>query len=128
MAKFKFGPPPKDFTRTIQFQTLSGNKEEFDVTFNYRTRKEFGELFDEMVAAAKARGGASGPEEVSMSAVMDATSGDNSQYLLKALAGWDLDQELNEANAKRLANEFPAAANAIMEAYRAACLEGRLGN
>jgi hypothetical protein len=42
--------------------------------------------------------------------------------------GWDLDEELNVANLERLADELPGAVMAIMEDYRAACCEGRLGN
>lgn len=80
-----------------------------------------------MTAAAKGRG-LKDKEDLSMSEIMDATTGDNGQYLLKAISSWELEDDLNEANAERLSNEFPAAANAIMEAYRSACLEGRLGN
>ena len=127
MAKWKFGAPPKNFPGTIKFKDLNGVAQEFEVTFNFRTRKEFGALFDEMTAAAKGRG-LKDKEDLSMSEIMDATTGDNGQYLLKAISSWELEDDLNEANAERLSNEFPAAANAIMEAYRSACLDGRLGN
>ena len=52
----------------------------------------------------------------------------NAGYLINALDGWDLDEELNVANLERLADELPGAVMAIMEDYRAACCEGRLGN
>ena len=127
MAKFKFGAPPKTFKRNIKFETLEGVKEDFDVVFNYRSRKEAGALFDEMLSAAKARG-AQNRDDMTMTEIMEATTGDNSKYLIKALASWEFEQELNDVNAERLANEWPGAAGAIMEAYRTACLEGRLGN
>ncbi|HMZ01469.1 MAG TPA: phage tail assembly chaperone [Burkholderiaceae bacterium] len=128
MAKFKFGAPPKTFKRNIKFETLEGVKEDFDVVFNYRSRKEAGALFDEMLSAAKARGAGKDKDDLTMTEIMEATTGDNSKYLLKALHSWELEQDLNEASAERLANEWPGAANAIMEAYRTACLEGRSGN
>ncbi|MDR0275932.1 MAG: phage tail assembly chaperone [Burkholderiaceae bacterium] len=129
MAKFKFGAPPKTFKRNIKFKTLEGVDENFDVTFRFRTRKEFGVLIDEMSSAARERGAkARDGEELTLAEIMAATTGDNGKYLLKALEGWELESELNEANAERLCNEFPAAAGAIMEAYRVACAEGRLGN
>lgn len=129
MAKFKFGTPPKTFSRNIKFEVLDGSKENFDVTFHYRTRKEFGVMFDEMASAAKARGlKDKNKDDLTMTEVMEATTGENSKYLLKTLAGWELEQEMNEENVERLSNEYPAAANAIMEAYRTACLEGRSGN
>ena len=128
MAKFKFGAPPKTFKRNIKFDTLEGVKEDFDVVFNFRSRKEAGVLFDEMLSAAKARGAGKDKDDMTMTEIMEATTGNNSKYLIKALASWEFEQELNDVNAERLANEWPGAAGAIMEAYRTACLEGRLGN
>jgi len=129
MAKFKFGAPPKTFTRIIKFKTVDGASEEFSVTFRYRSRDEFGEFFDEMTAGAKARGVKTrNGEEYTMADIMSATNGDHGKYLIRALESWEFEDELNEANALRLANEFPAAASAIMDTYREACLEGKLGN
>ena len=99
MAKFKFGAPPKTFKRNIKFETLEGVKEDFDVVFNYRSRKEAGALFDEMLSAAKARG-AQNRDDMTMTEIMEATTGDNSKYLIKALASWEFEQELNDVNAE----------------------------
>lgn len=129
MAKFVFSAPPKTFKHVVKFKTLDGANAEIGVTFVYRNRKAFGELFDDMLKAAKSKGLQDrAKDDLSMAEVMDATVGDNGQYLLKALDSWELEEELNLTNAERLCNDYPAAANAIMEAYRIACTEGRLGN
>lgn len=52
----------------------------------------------------------------------------NAEYLLQVIEGWNLDEELNEETAHQLANELPAAAAAIMNTYRQAIVEQRLGN
>lgn len=128
MAKFKFGEHPKTFKHVVKFKTLDGVQQELKVEFNFRTRSQFGEFFDEMRdAATSARGGAD-VADMSMAEVMEATRGSNGQFILGALASWDLEDDLNVDNAQRLADEYPAAAEAVMEAYRKACLEGRLGN
>lgn len=127
MAKFKLGERPKTFLRKIKFDTLEGVKSEFGVTYHYRTKAEFFELVDELLAAAKARGAAT-DEDKPLSEIVKSADGDNVQYVLKIVAGWDLDDDLNEANMRRLVNEYPAAATAIIDSYRLACVEGRLGN
>jgi len=42
--------------------------------------------------------------------------------------GWNLDVDFNLANAQQLCDEMPAAAAKLMDDYRMACIEGRLGN
>ena len=128
-VKFKLVTPPKTINAKIKFKNLEGVEVDFSVTFNWRNQRQFGELFDEMTAAAKERGILQKTkEDVSMAEVMDANVGNNGKYLMRVLAAWDLEPELNEENAEILANDWPAAAREIMETYRAICLEGRLGN
>lgn len=128
-VKFKLVSPPKTIDAKIKFKTLEGVDVNFSVTFNWRNQRQFGELFDEMASAVKERGALQkGKEDISMAEVMDANVGGNGKYLLRVLAAWDLESELNEENAEMLANDWPAAAKEIMETYRAICLEGRLGN
>ena len=66
--------------------------------------------------------------QFSMTDLMQKTAGSNAQYLMKVLDAWNLDEDLTLANAQQLADELPAAAAAIMEMYRLAVTEGRLGN
>jgi hypothetical protein len=127
MAKIKLGNRPKQFKKTVSFDMLEGGKGTIECTFKYRTKAEFGEFIDKLMDAAGAKPKDDG-DKFSMAELMDRTSGANADYLLDVLDGWNLDEDLNRTNAQQLANELPAAAAAIMETYRTACIEGRLGN
>lgn len=126
-TKIKLGARPKSFTRIVKFPMLEGGEGSIECTFKYRTRKEFGEFIDRMVDAAGAKPKAE-DEKFSMADLMDRTAGQNAQYIMDVLDGWNLDEDLSQANVQQLADELPAATAAIMETYRTACVEGRLGN
>ena len=59
---------------------------------------------------------------------MSKTVDKNADYLADILDSWDLDEKLSRDNLVQLCDEVPAAAAALMEAYRIATVEGRLGN
>jgi hypothetical protein len=127
MSKIKLGNRPKAFTKTVKFDMLEGGKGSIDCTFKYRTRTEFGEFIDGLVKESGVQVEAE-DGKFSMTDLMEKTAGSNAQYLLKVLDAWNLDEDLTLANAQQLADELPAAAAAIMETYRLAVTEGRLGN
>lgn len=144
MASIKLGKRPASFTRSVRFPMLDGSKGELTVTFKYRTRTEFGIFVDKLVAKAQAKqseedqaAAAAATESGDDKAVQDAstmerimskTSHANADYLMDVLEGWCLDVPLTLDNARIFADEYPAACMAIMEDYRAASTEGRLGN
>lgn len=127
MAKIKLGNTPKNFRKTVTFPMLDGTTGSIDITYKYRTREEFGLFIDELMAAA---GETKRPdnETFSMQALMEKTAGSNADYVLKVVDAWNLDEDLTHDNVKQLSDEVPAAVNAIMEAYRIAVTEGKLGN
>lgn len=127
MAKIKLGNTPKNFRKTVTFPMLDGTTGSIDITFKYRTRKEFGVFIDELMAAA---GETKRPaaETFSMAALMEKTAGSNADYVLKVVDAWNLDEDLTHDNVQQLSDEVPAAVNAVMEAYRIAVTEGKLGN
>jgi hypothetical protein len=127
MSKIKLGNRPKSFTKIVKFDMLEGGKGSIECAFKYRTRTEFGVFIDELVSDAGVKTEAS-DDKFSMSELMQKTAGSNAKYLLQVLEGWNLDEDLTLANAQQLADELPAAAAAIMETYRMAVTEGRLGN
>lgn len=127
MAKVKLGATPKSFKKTVKFPMLDGSTGAIDVTYRYRTRKEFGLFIDALMEAA---GEAKRPddEKFSMADLMEKTAGSNADYVLQVVDGWNLDEDLTHGNVQQLADELPAAVNAIMEAYRIAVTEGRVAN
>ena len=128
MAKVKLGNRPKNFKRNVEFDMLDGTKGNIECVYKYRTRSEFGAFVDEMVDKANPANPDETPKQFSMTELMEKTKDTNADYLLKVLDGWNLDEELSRESLQQLADEVPAAVGAMMETYRAAILEGRLGN
>lgn len=126
MAKVKLGKRPESFKRVVSFTMHDGEIGTIECDFVYRTRTQFGEFVDGLFADAKEAPPADGA--FSMEALMEKTRDKNAAYLGKILKGWNLDDPLNDDSLQQLSDELPAAVAAIMEAYRAAVVEGRLGN
>lgn len=128
MAKIVLGARPKHFKRTITFPMLDGTTGSMEVTYKYRTRKEFGVFIDSILEAAGEKTGQAEDEKFSMAKLMEKTAGANADYVLQVIEGWNLDADLYRESVEQLADELPAAVNTIMETYRTAITEGRLGN
>ena len=127
MAKIKLGQKPKNFKRTVTFPMIDGTTGVIQMNFRYRTRSEFGAFIDEMLAEA-GREKPANLDEFSMRDLMARTAGANANYVMSVAEGWDLEDEFSRANVEQLSDEVPAAVLNIMEAYKAAITEGRLGN
>jgi hypothetical protein len=144
--KVKLGNAPKNFKKVVEIVLLSGVIGEIEMSFIYRTRKQFAELVDERMAAAaeveKAEAekqneleaaGAAGavPAVAKPKTVLDwfneADEG-NAAYVLKIADGWDLDDPFTEKSLLQLENENPGALNAIATVYRTAVAEARTKN
>ncbi|MGC3984836.1 MAG: phage tail assembly chaperone [Pseudorhodoferax sp.] len=126
MAKITLGKRPESFRRKVTFPLIEGGDGVIMCDFKYRTKSEFGQFLDQMSSDAGVV-----PEEgkpLSIGDLMAKTVDRNADYLLDVLKGWDVDADLTRDNAAQLANELPGACVAIMEAYRLAVVEGRLGN
>jgi len=124
MATIKLGNKPKNFKRIVKFPLLEGGEGSIECNYKYRTRSEFGSFIDKVVEASGAGEKPEG-EKFSMAELMERTAGQNASYIMDVLDGWSLGEQLTKANVQQLADEFPAAASAIMETYRSACLEGK---
>jgi hypothetical protein len=128
MATIKLGQRPKTFKPiVVTFPMPEGGDGTIEITYQYRTRSEFGELIDALYKEAGQTPRAEG-EEFSMKDLMEKTRDKNADYLHKCIAAWNLDVDLSLESLRQLADELPAAASAIMDKYRSAALEGRLGN
>lgn len=127
MSKVILGARPKNFAAVVTVTLLDGSTGTIPVTFKYRTKKEFGEFVDAMMKDAGQEATAAG-EEFSMARLQSLTVEKNADYLLEALDGWGLDKDFNREHLVQLCDELPAAAVAIMDRYREAVTQGRLGN
>lgn len=128
MAKIVLGKRPEKFPRTVTFPMLDGTDGVIKVEFKYRSKKEYATLVDELAASAKLPELEAGAKLPDYAEIVRMAVEKNSAYLIKILNSWDLDGELNEENLVELADAYPAAAIAIMDAYRLACIEGKTGN
>lgn len=132
MPKITLGARPKNFKKAVTFPMLDGTEGVIEVLFKYRTRKEFGAFIDSLVESAKLKAPAivdgAEPAAFSMADLMERTAGSNADYILQVAEGWNLDEEFSAAAVQQLADEVPAAAIAMMEAYRVAVTEGRVKN
>lgn len=126
MAKIQLGKRPESFPAVVTFPMLDGSTAAISVKYKYRTRREFGEFIDRMFNDAGEAPPADG--KFSLGSLMSKTVDKNAQYLSEVLVGWDLDEPLTLQSLAELADELPAAAAAVMEKYRTAITEGRLGN
>lgn len=129
MPKIKLGARPKSFDYTIRIPLPEGGEGTLPLTYRYRTRTEFGEFIDNLMDKA----GVKKPTEVeqlggSLRQAMEAVRDGAADYIMQIVDGWALDEEFNHTNVQQLCDELPAAATEIVERYRLACTEGRLGN
>lgn len=137
--KIKLGSRPETFKRTVTFPMPGEDVGVIEVTFRYRTRLEFAAFADEMHASAKAESEKvvarateaidKGEEpQVTQVSITKRQNEFNVRYLLGAVESWNLDVPFDNEAAEQLADELPSAVTAIMNDYRAALAEGRLGN
>lgn len=137
MAKIVLGARPKTFKRLVKFPMLDGTIGSVEMVYTYRTRKEFGAFIDSLVEdgkataaqAALAEGEADNAQAAfSLGAHLTRLAESNADYILQIAEGWNLDAPFNLASVQELADELPGAAQAVMDAYREAVQDGRLGN
>lgn len=129
--KIKLGNRPKNFKRVVTFPMIDGTTGAIEVSYRYRTRKEFGAFIDELFATADGASDAKAStvdEKFSMLSTMERTGAANAEYVLKVADGWNLDEPFTAESIEQLSDEIPAAVTAIMETYRVAVTEGRSGN
>jgi hypothetical protein len=128
--KVKLGMRPKNFKRTVKFPMVDGTEGVIEVVFKYRTRTEFGKFIDDMMNAAneQADGQTAEDQRVSLGRALEKTKEANADYILQIAEGWNLEESFDRDNLAQLCDEIPGAAMAIMDVYRAAIVEGRMGN
>lgn len=128
MAKIKLGARPKNFKRTLKVKLPEGGEGTIEVSYVYRTRTEFGQFIDALFADAGVQPADAEDVKFSLEAAMEKTRDTNADYIMQIIDGWNLEEEFGRDAVAQLCDELPGAALAIMEDYRLAVTEGRLGN
>ena len=130
MAKIVLGTRPKNFKAKVSFPMLDGDLGTIEVSYIYRTRTEFGVLIDGLMedAGVEATGASEDSQKFSLAQALEKTRDTNADYIMQVADGWNIDEEFSRDTVAQLCDEIPAAALAIMNTYRNAITEGRLGN
>lgn len=131
MAKIRLGARPKTFMLPVTVDMPEGGQATVRMQYKYRTRTEFGKFVDELVQASGTAPPASQADDdvrFSLQKALEATRDTNADYILQIADGWDLDVEFDRTGLVQFCDELPGAAFAVIERYRAALTEGRLGN
>lgn len=143
-VKLVLGKRPEKFSKLVTFPMLAGPDGSIMVEFQYRTRSEFAKLNDQVQdeikaradadvakfrAAAEAAVAAGKPApDVRPSEIAEREAEFRVAYIMRAVAGWNLDIPFDREAVEQLVDEVPAAAEKIISTYRDAINEGRLGN
>lgn len=128
MAKLKLGSAPKNFKRMIHIPLVDGTTADLEISFKYRTRTEFGELIDSIVAKPSTEKEEVKQEIKTTKEAFKKGNESEAENILKMADGWDLDEPFNKANIVKLIDEFPVAATIISDTYRELIQDGRAKN
>lgn len=128
MAKYIRGSTPKSFKHKVTFDVLGGGKADITMDYRYRTSSQHAEfvaeIHPELLDAPKDDGNVG----VDIVALNKAALDRNVKYIVGAANGWDLEDDFSEPNIRQFCDEQPAGAQAVINAYRSAILEGRAKN
>lgn len=130
MAKIILGKRPKNFKKTITVDMLEGGDGSVEISYKYRTRSEFGNFIDEIFNDAGVNPASQDDVDVklSLAEALKKTLDVNADYIMKVADGWNLDIEFSRDSVAQLCDELPGVALQIINSYRLAITEGRLGN
>lgn len=138
--KIKLGAAPKNFKKGAEIVLLSGETAVIEMSYIYRTRRQFAALIDENMAstadavkateAAKTAGADESVTEKKKTVADWYKEADeaSAEFVLKIADGWDLDDPFTEKSLLQLEDENPGALAAIASIYRAAVAEARTKN
>jgi hypothetical protein len=136
MKKFVLQAPPETFKREVLIPMHDGSEASLIVEFKYRTRTEYAQFIDDIIAGAKkasespekAEGDTSVDKEITMQSIFNQQDDVAIDAMMKIASGWDLADKFNKTTLREMQNKYPGAFGAINEAYRASIVEGRLKN
>ena len=128
MATIKLGNKPKTFKPfPVKFTMPDGEEGAINATFKYRTRKEYGAFLNDLYHSADTEKPPEG-EKIDFEALFAKGGEETVKKLNDAFDAWEFGYGLSEETLLQMQDEIPASIAAFGDAYRLACLEGRLGN
>lgn len=128
MPKIQLGSAPKTFKHTVTFPLVEGGEGEITVEYQYRTRAQFAAFIAELYPEIKGGAIAVADPGFDLVAAAEKSIDSDVRHILGSVRGWDLTDAFDAAGVRRLVDEFPAAAAAILNGYRIAVSEGRTKN
>jgi len=127
-APFILGKRPESIPGTIEFPLPDGTDAKIPCRFKYRTREEFGDLWDEITEGAGGGVQLDG-EKFSFAGMFKRGAAANADNVLKYLVGWADDMPpLSKETLIAVFDQAPASAQAFWDGYRQLCTTGRVGN
>lgn len=127
-APFILGKRPESISGTIEFPLPDGTEAKIPCEFKYRTRKEFGELWDKINEGA-GRGVQLDGEKFSLAGMFERGAAVNADNALEYLVSWpDTMPPLTKEALVSLFDQAPASLQAFWDGYRQLCTTGRVGN
>ena len=124
----KLGNTPKTFKKIpVKFTMPDGEAGAIAVVFKYRSRSGYGAYLNELFNSAETEQPVDEDAKRDFVAIF-AKGGEKAiEKLLAEMESWDFGYELNKETLMQMQDEFPASIAALGEAFRAACVEGKLG-
>lgn len=127
-AVIKLGNKPKTFKPfPVKFTMPDGEEGAINTTFKYRTRKEYGAFLNDLYHSADTEKPPEG-EKIDFEALFAKGGEKTVKKLIDAIDSWEFGYDLTVETLLQLQDEIPASIAAFGDAYRGACLDGRLGN
>lgn len=124
----KLGSRPKTFAPVaVEFTGPDGETYAMEVTYTYRTKKEFGAWLDQGGKDASKQQETTG-EDFSWETFYEKLGKNVGEQLSGVITGWNLEQPVSAESLAQLDDELPAASIALLQKYGNLCREGRLGN
>lgn len=132
MNKIILGQKPATFKAfPVKFPMPDGSEGKISVTYLYNTKTDWAKLYDKHLGGTVERNDvADGEKKPGLFEGLVAGDLDRKvSFLLESIKSWDLaEHELSRQTLLQLGDELPAAIDALVVSYGAACQQGRLGN
>ena len=127
MAKFKIKPDPT-FTGEVAIPRVGGEPTVAPFVFKYLDREELAALFQEWDKQTQSISDKYLSKKLDLKSYTSASVDMQVKQLKQILAGWEFDDEFNDANIRELVNSAVSVPSAIIQHYQEAFQRAKTGN